>query len=92
MVFLGSVIRIQNTITDFDGTSLTPDSQEIKIYDPDGTLKTTDTSPTLEETGVYYVQYDIDSSDKAGTWKVVWKVTKSLKSSVEVFVFLVEAT
>jgi len=38
------------------------------------------------------VQYDIDSSDKAGTWKVVWKVTKSLKSSVEVFVFLVEAT
>jgi len=91
MVKLGSTIRIRNKIYDFDGvTPLTPDSQEVKIYDAEGILKETITDPTLESEGVYYVDFNIENSPD-GNWKVVWKVTKGTKSDVETKTFLVEA-
>jgi len=89
MPYRGSTIRIRNTLRDFDDSYLTPDSQEVKVYDPDGTLKETITSPTLESTGIYYVDYTIPSDGKDGNWKVVWRAIKGTKPHLDVFTFSV---
>ena len=91
MPYLGGTVRIKNTLTDYDGSKLTPDSQEVKIYDPVGGLKHTETSPTLESEGVYYVDYTIPSDGEEGGWKVVWKAVKGGKPNINVFIFEVSA-
>lgn len=63
--YQGSTIRIKNTLTDYDGSPLTPDSQDVRFYDPDGNLRFFTTSPTLESVGVYYVDYKIGRSELA---------------------------
>lgn len=87
MPYQGTTVRIKNTLTDYDGSKLTPDSQEVKIYDPDDTLKDTNTNPTLESEGVYYVDYTIPSDGKEGTWKVVWKAVKDSKPNIDISTF-----
>lgn len=74
---LGETFRILASMTDFDGELLTPDTQEVKVYDPGGTLKLTETSPTLKADGLYYVLYTFPEGGAVGTWTVKWKITKS---------------
>jgi len=84
VVIRGSTIRVQNTITDFDGDALDPDSHVIKLLKPDGTQQGSDyTSPTKSATGVYYQDISIPSDGAAGEWTVEWKVTASSKDSIE---------
>jgi len=84
VVVRGSTIRVTNTITDFDGNALDPDSHVIKLFKPDGTQQGSDyTSPTKSATGVYYQDITIPSDGDAGEWSVEWKVTKSAKDSIE---------
>ena len=89
MPYKGSTVRIRNVMKDFDDSPLTPESQEVKIYDPEGTLKETITSPTLESTGIYYMDYTIPSDGKEGNWKVIWTATKGVKPHLDVFTFSV---
>jgi len=89
MPYKGSTVRIRNTLKDYDNSPLTPDSQEVKIYDPDSILKETITSPTLESTGIYHVDYTIPSDGKDGNWKVVWRAVKGAKPHLDVFTFSV---
>ncbi len=92
MPYLGSTTRIRNTMTDYDGkTPLTPDNQEIKIYDSAGVLKHTTTNPTLDSIGIYHVDYTIPSDAKPGNWRVIWKVEKAGKPTIGVFTFNVTA-
>jgi uncharacterized protein YfaS (alpha-2-macroglobulin family) len=91
MVYRGSTVRIKNTITDFNGNLVDPDSQTITIYDSNNTQKQQFTSATQESTGVYYVDYTIPSDGATGSWKVVWQITKGTQQSVEVLKFNVEA-
>ena len=87
--YIGSAFKLQATWKDFDRvTYLVPDSQEVKVYDPNGTLKATITNPTLVGSGVYYITYSTSSTDSEGMWKVVWKVTKDSLSSVKVYYIL----
>ena len=92
MVYKGSTIRIRNTITDFDGNPMDPDSQEIKIYDSKGSLKATLTTPTKEDIGKYYIDYTVPEDGEAGSWKVVWRIDKGGQAAVEVLRFAVEET
>ena len=74
-IYLGSTPRIRITWRDIDGSLMTPTSQEWKIYDPAGELKYTETNPTEESAGVYYIDYPIDTEEKAGIWKVIFVAT-----------------
>jgi uncharacterized protein YfaS (alpha-2-macroglobulin family) len=64
-------------MSDFDGEVLNPDTQEVKIYDPGGAVKSTQTSPTKKADGLYYVLYTFPDDGAVGTWTVKWKITKS---------------
>jgi uncharacterized protein YfaS (alpha-2-macroglobulin family) len=88
-IFLGETVRIQNTMKDYDGSPLTPDSQEVKIYDPNGVLKATYTSPVKEADGVYHIDHTTSESDSAGEWTCVWKVIKNDIVSIEAYTFQV---
>lgn len=88
--YLGDTFRIQATLTDYDDSALTPDSQEVKLYDPSGTERDSDSSPTSEGGGVYYVDLTIAVAGGKGNWKVVWKVTVSSVDKFEEYVFFVD--
>jgi len=91
MVYKGSTVRIKATLTDYDGTALTPDSQEVKIYDSNGILRENNTSPTNLSEGVYCVDYTVPEDAVEGTWKVVWKAVKEMKPHINVLNFEVTA-
>jgi uncharacterized protein YfaS (alpha-2-macroglobulin family) len=82
-IFLGETIRIKCTMKDYDGSLFTPDSQEVKIYDPNGVLKETNISPILESEGVYHINYTIGENETVGDWKCIWKATKNDLISIE---------
>jgi len=90
---LGSTIRINNEVKDFDGNLVNPDvgSQEVKIYDGEGLLKKTITDAEIsqEDLGKFYVDYIIENSPD-GYWKAVWKVEVNSKPDIEAIKFLVE--
>jgi len=89
MPYQGDTIRIVNTVTDYNGQPLQPDSHTIQIYDSNGQLKTTITNPTEETLGTYYVDYTIPNDASVGLWRVVWKIVKGGKPNVEVLLFQV---
>ena len=71
----GETVRIHNTYTNTAGTAVDPDSIELKIYDPSGTLDTTVVYPgtiVQSATGVYYYDYDIASDADLGWWLNKW--------------------
>ena len=79
MPYLGDTVRFKNTWTDYNGNALDPDSQEVKIYDGAGNLVTTKTEADLtkESDGVYFFDYELPETATSGTWRIVWKGTKS---------------
>jgi len=79
----GSTVTIEATITDESGNPLTPDSQLVEIYDPDGNLKASSTTPTLVSTGVYRFSYTLPSDAELGEWLVKWKVEKGAYVEIE---------
>jgi len=87
----GEAVRLKCTMKDFDGIAFTPDTQEVKVYDPQGTLKGTYADPVLEAAGIYHVDHSTADSDMPGMWKCIWKTTKSALVSKEVFYFNIEA-
>ena len=94
MPFQGTTVRIKNTLTDYDGSPLTPDSQEVRIYDTDGIeVDYGDTNeyftPDLESEGVYFIDYIIPADGKVGKWKVNWKAIKELEPNIDTFTFVV---
>jgi len=93
MVKLGSTIRINNEVRDFDGNLVDPDvgSQEVKIYDNGGLLKDTiaDAQISHESLGKFYIDYIIQGSPD-GYWKAIWIVKVNDKPDVETIKFLVE--
>lgn len=100
MPYLGTTVRLKNTLTDYDGSPLTPDSQEVRIYDPDGTEvdygdENKFFTPKLESEGVYYLDYIIPVNGKPGKWKAVWKAvigtTPDEKPNIDVIPFDVSA-
>jgi len=91
IVIRGSEIRITNTIKDFDGSTLDPDSHLIRLYDPVGSqVGTTETSPSGSG-GVYYQDFTITADGVEGEWMVKWKITESGKISIEKIRFRVVA-
>lgn len=92
MVFQGETVRIKATLTDFDGSALTPDTQSIQLYDPeDAASGSAQTSPTLSSTGVYYQDFDIAADADEGNWYVVWATTTSSKVGIGRVYFKVES-
>lgn len=90
VILMGNTIRLKNTITDLDGQPYTPDTLQIKIYDGEKTLvETIETADIeIEGTGVYYVDYVIEDSDKKpGTWKAVWLINKDDKPNADYIEF-----
>jgi len=79
-------VRIQATITDFDGALLDPTSDTVVIYDPSGTNMGTYTT-TQVGTGTYRVDYGIPSSGTAGFWKVSWKILSGTYPAREIAYF-----
>jgi len=89
MPYQGETVPIENTLTDYDGTPLTPDSQNVKWYDDveNGTLQYTDNAPTLIETGKYRSKYTLPTDAKLGKWKVVWTAVKGGDTDLGIFTF-----
>lgn len=85
---IGSTIRLRGILKDFDGSSLVPDTKEIKIYDGEGTLVNTieDGDILAEEDGIYYYDYVIPSKTP-GKWKQRWDVSKNDKPDVKIMEF-----
>ena len=92
MVYLGSTPRLKISWKDIDGTPLIPDTQEWKIYDPTNELKGTNTDPYPENGGIYYWDYTILVTEKAGIWKLVAEATKGDRQGVVKLTFRVEET
>jgi len=90
MPYRGTTICIENTLTDFDGSPLVPDGQDIHIYDPDNADKGAQ-SPVQKDTNVFGIYYTIPEDGKEGTWKCIWKATKGTYSKVGIFTFDVSA-
>ncbi|MCW3992757.1 MAG: MG2 domain-containing protein [Candidatus Bathyarchaeota archaeon] len=90
MPYLGETIRVRATLTDYDGSALTPDSQEVALYGPDGAQQGQSTSPVSEGGGVYYVDFEIPSGGAKGNWKAVWKATKSAGDGIGEVEFFVD--
>ena len=75
VVIRGDTIRISNTIKDFDGTALDPDTHSIQLYKADGTVQgAAETSPTGSG-GSYTQDFLIPADGVAGEWQISWKAT-----------------
>jgi len=72
----GETVRIQNTYIDSDDELYDPDTIELKIYEPNGSLKTTVTFAAGEivksSTGVYYYDHTIADDATVGWWISKW--------------------
>jgi len=75
--YIGDTIRIQATMTDFDDSILTPDSHVVTLYDPNGTQKDQDTSPSAEGGGVFHSDLTIPLTGSPGNWTIVWRTKMS---------------
>jgi hypothetical protein len=82
----GESIRLDSTYTDADDAAFDPVTIELKIYEPDGTLKATVTYALGEiiksATGIYYYDYDIPSDADLGWWISRWTATATDFSDV----------
>ena len=75
--YFGETLQFKETIKDFNGVTLIdPSSNEVKVYDPNGTLKATipnaqiSKDPITPQTGVFYAYYTLPSSGvESGTIK-----------------------
>jgi hypothetical protein len=76
-------------LRDTDNALYTPDSQEVKVYDSAGALKTTITDLVLVSTGVYYIKYTVPGAGPTGQWKISWKTVKGTDVGIEDFYFQV---
>lgn len=65
---VGETVRITATITDSDGSAADPTTTTIKIVDPAGTTKVSDSAMTKTATGSYYYDYTIPSASNEGEW------------------------
>ena len=87
----GSSGRLTVHIYDFDQTTLIdPDSQTIKLIDPNGQQVSSNLTPTKSDTGIYYVTIEIGAEGTTGTWTVDWTATYESFTSREEFEFEVE--
>lgn len=92
MVQRGNTIRIYNSIMDVDGNKVTPDSHEVTITDPTGTVVLSTTTPTQDpQTGQYYVEYTVAEDAELGNYTVEWKIVKGTTKGRKTLVFAVEA-
>ena len=86
MVRRGNTVRITTTWKDFSGTLVDPDSHEINIYAPDGSLLPgmPVTNPVKETPGDGVYHYDYDSANDAtlGVYSWIWIAVISGKDSV----------
>ena len=82
----GESVQIDNSYVDVDGAAYDPDTVELKIYDPSGTLIDTLTYAGAEivksDTGVYYYYYDVPADATAGWWISKWTGTGASFSDV----------
>ena len=78
LIYLGATVRFTATIVDTDGTALIPDSNEVKVYDPNDKLKTTISTGSITQgvpTNTFWCEYTIPASGKTGFWSIIWKAT-----------------
>jgi len=84
VVLFGESFRVENTITDYDGSTLDPDSHSIQLYKPDGkTQGDAETSPTYVSAGFYYQDFAIPALGPKGEWMVTWIVTVGTENTPE---------
>lgn len=65
---VGETVRITATITDSGGSASDPSTTTIKIVDPAGTTKVSDSAMTNPSVGSYYYDYAIPSASNEGEW------------------------
>ena len=72
----GEDVRINNSYTDIDDAAFDPDTVELKIYDPAGSLISTVTYAAAEivkdSTGVYHYDYALAADASVGWWISRW--------------------
>ena len=79
MVSLGDTFQLKAELTDYDPeVALTPDSQEVRLYDSEGTLIDTDSSPAYGgSTGLYYAKLEAKVAGIPGSWNAEWEAIES---------------
>ena len=84
---VGESVRLSNAYTDSDGVAFDPDTIEIKIYNPLGTLKTTVTyaagTITRGSAGNYHYDYSIPSDGDIGLWTARWTAMSGTQSVID---------
>lgn len=81
----GTTVRITATIKDADGTLYSPDtSTKITVLDPDGTVEVNAQDMTESSTGVFYYDWQSESDDATGDYKVRVTSVDGTKTSIEV--------
>jgi len=73
-VNLGDCIKIKSTITDEDGSPLTPDSHEISLLDSSENLIEMKDNPDAKGGGVFEVEFHLPTSGPVGVWEVEWQI------------------
>ena len=79
-VILGDNYIVQAVLTDIYDVPVTPDTQSVKLYDPNHVLKATVVAPALQSAGVYWATFAIPTAGAggvAGIWEIVWQITKT---------------
>ena len=82
MVKLGDTFEVDAVITDYDGSTLTPDDQSVTLYDPAGTLRDTDDTPSGTAPNYTATLTALKTAD-AGPWQVAWWVEKGGEEKTE---------
>lgn len=72
----GDTIRINNIYSDIDDIVYDPETIELRIYDPTGSLNSTVTYAASEiirsDEGIYYYDFDIPTDAIIGSWITKW--------------------
>lgn len=74
VVIRGDTVRFENTITDYDGGPLEPDSHVIQLLKPDGTQEGDDMISPSGSAGSYTQDVDIPIDGPHGEWVLEWQI------------------
>lgn len=91
---LGDTIWATAVLTDEDGDTLTPDSQNVTLRDPSAAVQDTDVAPALADpavAGTYESKLVIPTGGTLGLWTVRWIVTVGTDQETEVYRFVVSS-
>jgi len=85
----GDGVTLEAEFRDENGNLFDPDSQEVKVYDPNGALQASPV-PVKQSLGIWRIVFTLPEDAVTGIWGVSWKAVKGTYPETEPYSFIVE--